>query len=515
MFVMRLHRLGIPLPGSEPRTPTTFVHGVHIMFKLKIEGSSQEIEVGSSQKFQESESLLKSTTPAKRIVYTSTRPTDIKTPYKKMLDNQVEFGSPDKRSKEYIISNCTELIEKHKGKLLVKEEPRVVSEWDDKLLAEHMAKLNQDNEEAVPLFISEISPAKYRGALNILFQLLITIGILIANLINYGTSKLHPYGWRVSLGGAAVPALILFFGSLMIVETPVSLIERGKVEEGLKTLKKIRGVENVDREFEEIFQATELAKSKSSFCSVFKKKSRPQLVCGICIMVLQQFTGINVIMFYAPVLFQTMGFGSDAALLSSVVTGLVNAVSTLIAIFTVDIFGRKALLIEGAFQMIVTQCATGAILKLYLKGTNTMPPHFATIVVGLVCVFVAGFAWSWGPLGWLISSEIFPLETRNAGYFFAVGSNMLCTFIIAQAFLTMLCHMKWGIFYFFAVWLVIAFTFTCAWMPETKGIPIDEMNERVWKKHWYWKKCFKNDKFVREIQTVPVKEAAEEEKTHE
>ncbi|KAK4855645.1 hypothetical protein QYF36_009322 [Acer negundo] len=165
MFVMRLHRLGIPLPGSEPRTPTTFVHGVHIMFKLKIEGSSQEIEVGSSQKFQESESLLKSTTPAKRIVYTSTRPTDIKTPYKKMLDNQVEFGSPDKRSggflnsalialfyvaglagllhqfavsftQEYIISNCTELIEKHKGKLLVKEEPRVVSEWDDKLLAE-------------------------------------------------------------------------------------------------------------------------------------------------------------------------------------------------------------------------------------------------------------------------------------------------------------------------------------------------------------------------------------------
>ncbi|KAK3206471.1 hypothetical protein Dsin_020517 [Dipteronia sinensis] len=369
--------------------------------------------------------------------------------------------------------------------------------------------------QAVPLFISEISPAKYRGALNIVFQLLITVGILIANMINYGTSRLHPYGWRVSLGGAAVPALILFVGSLMIVETPVSLIERGKVEEGLKTLKKIRGVENVDREYEEIFQATELAKSKSSFCSVFKKKSRPQLVCGICIMVLQQFTGINVIMFYAPVLFQTMGFGSDASLLSSVVTGLVNVISTLVAVFTADIFGRKALLIEGAVQMLLTQCATGAILKLFLKGTNTMPPHLATVVVVLVCVFVSGFAWSWGPLGWLISSEIFPLETRNAGYFFAVGSNMLCTFIIAQAFLTMLCHMKWGIFYFFAAWLLIAGTFTAAWVPETKGIPIDEMNERVWKKHWYWKKCYKNDKFVREIQTVPAKAAAEEEKTHE
>ncbi|KAK1589097.1 hypothetical protein Q3G72_030486 [Acer saccharum] len=125
MFVMRLLRPGIPLPGSEPRTPTTFVSvpyseflsrinsnqvhkvevdGVHIMFKLKNEGSSQEIEVGSSQKFQESESLLKSMTPTKRIVYTTTRPTDIKTPYEKMLDNQVEFGSPDKRSGGFLNS---------------------------------------------------------------------------------------------------------------------------------------------------------------------------------------------------------------------------------------------------------------------------------------------------------------------------------------------------------------------------------------------------------------------------
>lgn len=125
MFVMRLLRPGIPLPGSEPRTPTTFVSvpyseflsrinsnqvhkvevdGVHIMFKLKNEGSNQEIEVGSSQKFQESESLLKSMTPTKRIVYTTTRPTDIKTPYEKMLDNQVEFGSPDKRSGGFLNS---------------------------------------------------------------------------------------------------------------------------------------------------------------------------------------------------------------------------------------------------------------------------------------------------------------------------------------------------------------------------------------------------------------------------
>jgi len=179
---------------------------------------------------------------------------------------------------------------------------------------------------------------------------------LCANVINYGTSRMHPRGWRVSLGGAAVPAIILLIGSLIIVETPTSLIERGKKDEGLRTLKKIRGVDNVEKEFEELLHATELAKqAKNSFRNLMKRSSRPQLVCGTIFQVFQQLTGINVIMFYAPVLFQTMGFGGDASLLSAVVTGLVNVVSTLVAIFTVDKFGRKKLLIEGAVQMLIAQ----------------------------------------------------------------------------------------------------------------------------------------------------------------
>lgn len=122
-----------------------------------------------------------------------------------------------------------------------------------------------------------------------------------------------------------------------------------------------------------------------------------------------------------------------------------------------------------------------------------MSDTMAKVVVTLVVIFVAGFAWSWGPICWLISSEIYPLETRNAGYFFAVSMNMLCTFIIAQAFLSMLCHMRWGIFFFFAGWLVISCTFAAVMLPETKGIPIDEMIDRAWKKHWFWKTYFKND----------------------
>lgn len=259
-----------------------------------------------------------------------------------------------------------------------------------------------------------------------------------------------------------------------------------------------------------------------------KRSSRPQLFCGTILQVFQQFTGINVIMFYAPVLFQTMGFGGSASLLSAVVTGLVNVISTLVAIFTVDRFGRRALLLESVVQMLIAQvslkfrptksfslifhfnpyldinlspydvlfimqCTMGGILTVFLKSTNQMPEHYAKIVVFLVCFFVAGFAWSWGPLGWLIPSEIFPLETRNAGFFFAVSMNMFCTFLIAQAFLSMLCRMRSGIFFFFSAWIVAMGLFACFLLPETKGIPIDEMNERAWKRHWFWKRYFSEE----------------------
>lgn len=210
--------------------------------------------------------------------------------------------------------------------------------------------------QAVPLFISEIAPPKYRGALNISFQMLITIGILAANLINYGTSRLIPYGWRISLGGAAVPALFLLFGSFAIVETPTSLVERGKKEKGLESLRRIRGVKDVAKEFDEIVQATEMAKqNKHAYRNLLKRNSRPQVLCAFFIHMFQQMTGINIIMFYAPVLFQTMGFGSDAALLSAVVSGTINVISTIVAVVTVDKFGRKALLLEGSTQMLLAQ----------------------------------------------------------------------------------------------------------------------------------------------------------------
>ncbi|KAJ3681190.1 hypothetical protein LUZ60_015679 [Juncus effusus] len=352
--------------------------------------------------------------------------------------------------------------------------------------------------QAVPLFLSELAPVKWRGGLNIMFQLNVTIGILFANMINYAVSNKHPSGWRIALGIAGVPAIMLCLGSFVITETPTSLIEREKLTEGLAMLKKIRGTENVNAEYEEIVQACEIAKQmKHPFRNLMKRKSRPQLVIAIAMQVFQQFTGINAIMFYAPVLFQTVGFKNDASLVSAAIVGTINVLSTVVSIVLVDKKGRRALLLQACGQMFITQVIVGAILMALLKTTGGLDSHVAIWVVILVCLYVMSFAWSWGPLGWLIPSETFPLETRTAGYAFAVSSNMLFTFLIAQAFLSMMCTMRAGVFFFFAAWIVLMCLFVIFLLPETKNIPIDEMTEKVWKQHWFWKRFMDDEDDIR------------------
>lgn len=141
-----------------------------------------------------------------------------------------------------------------------------------------------------------------------------------------------------------------------------------------------------------------------------------------------------------------------------------------------------------------TQIAVGTLLgvKFGTSGVAHISKSYANLVVFFICVYVAGFAWSWGPLGWLVPSEIFPLEIRSAGQSINVSVNMLFTFLIAQAFLTMLCHMKFGLFYFFAFWVVCMTIFVYFFMPETKNVPIEEV-VLVWRKHWFWSKFISDD----------------------
>lgn len=133
------------------------------------------------------------------------------------------------------------------------------------------------------------------------------------------------------------------------------------------------------------------------------------------------------------------------------------------------------------------QVAIAVILALKFGDNTSLSKADATAIVVLVCFYVSAFAWSWGPLGWLVPSEIFPLETRSAGQSITVSTNMLFTFVIAQAFLTILCHFKYGIFLFFAGWVVIMTLFIYFFLPETKNVPIEEMIY-VWRKHWFWKR---------------------------
>ncbi|KAG5008526.1 hypothetical protein JHK85_027068 [Glycine max] len=339
------------------------------------------------------------------------------------------------------------------------------------------------------LYLSEMAPAKIRGALNIGFQMMITIGILIANLINYGTSK-HENGWRMSLGIGAVPAILLCIGSLCLDETPNSLIERDQHEKAKEMLKKIRGTENVEEEYQDLVDASEAAKMVDHpWKNIVQPKYRPQLIFCIFIPTFQQLTGINVIMFYAPVLLKILGFGNDASLMSAVITGVVNVVATLVSIFTVDKFGRRVLFLEGGAQMLICQVIIGIMigLKFGLNGEGSFSKGEADVLLFFICAYVAAFAWSWGPLGWLVPSETCSLEIRPAGQAINVAMNMLFTFIIAQVFLTMLCHLKFGLFFLFAGCVVIMTLFIALLLPETKNVPIEEMN-RIWKAHWFWTK---------------------------
>ncbi|KAF3784686.1 hypothetical protein EJ110_NYTH29750 [Nymphaea thermarum] len=202
---------------------------------------------------------------------------------------------------------------------------------------------------------------------------------------------------------------------------------------------------------------------------------------AVAIPFFQQLTGINVIMFYAPLLFKTIGFGSNASLVSTVITGGVNVVATLVSIYSVDKYGRRFLFLVGGIKMFICQGSVcvlifflqviiGIILghKFGLSGKGTLSQSEVDLVV---------------PLGWLEPSEIFPLEICSTGQRFNVSVNLLFLIAITQAF---------GLFFFFDGWVLSMTSFIFFLLPEKKNIPIEEMT-LVWRKHWFWKRILLAD----------------------
>jgi sugar porter (SP) family MFS transporter len=202
--------------------------------------------------------------------------------------------------------------------------------------------------QATPLYLSEMAPHSVRGALNIMFQLAVTIGIFSAQMINYGTLNIPDYGWRISLAMGGVPAILLFVGSLILPDTPNSLVARGHTEEGRAVLQRIRGTEDVDAEYEDIAAAVVIAnKVTNPYRNILQRRYLPQLIMSIFLPFFQQFTGINAIMFYAPQMFEAAGQSGSDSLMSTCIVGAVNVFATLVAIALVDRFGRKFLFMAG------------------------------------------------------------------------------------------------------------------------------------------------------------------------
>jgi len=345
--------------------------------------------------------------------------------------------------------------------------------------------------QAVPLYLSEMAPARLRGAFSNGFQLSVGIGALAANVINYGTEKIRGgWGWRVSLALAALPAGLLTLGALFLPETPNSLVQQGRDRRDVaRLLQRIRGAGvDVGDELDDIVAANaDAAAGEGGGLRglLLERRYRPQLVMAVMIPFFQQVTGINAIAFYAPVLLRTIGMGESASLLSAVVTGVVGVASTFASMLAVDRFGRRMLFLAGGAQMLASQVLIGAIMAAELRDSGGVSKAWAGVLILLIAVYVAGFGWSWGPLGWLVPSEIFPLEVRAAGQGVTVAVSFAFTVFVAQAFLSMLCHMRAGIFFFFAAWLAAMTAFVYLLLPETKGVPIEQV-AGVWRAHWFW-----------------------------
>jgi len=290
---------------------------------------------------------------------------------------------------------------------------------------------------AVPLYIAEISPTKSRGTMVSMFQLLITIGILASYLSDSAFAV--PDGdpaftscWRPMFYVGVIPAIILFVGMIFLPETPRWLISKGHEEKCravLETVEEPALVEEVISKMKSDLDADK--KNKVNWTLIFKKWLRVPLIIAIGIMFVQQFTGINTIIYYSPKIFLMSGFAdAQAAVWASVSVGVVNVAFTILSLFLIDRLGRRKLYFIGLSGLVVALIAMGTCFALQA----TLGESIKWVTISLVWVYIAFFAISLGPLGWLIISEVFPLSVRGIGSSIGALSNWLFNGVVAFTF---------------------------------------------------------------------------------
>ncbi len=354
---------------------------------------------------------------------------------------------------------------------------------------------------AVPLYISEISPTRVRGAMVSSFQLMITIGIVASYFSDLAfADESNPFSWRWMFYVGVFPAIILLVGMLFLPETPRFLFAKGKEEEGRRVLEKVEDPALVEAAIKKIKDEIALEQESVGFSELFSKTWRTPLMIAIGIMFVQQFVGINTVIYYAPTLFIIAGFeGARAAIAATVSVGVVNVLATVVAMFMIDKLGRRKLYFIGLVGIMISLTALGIFF--FMK--DSLGENLRFVIVGTVLIYIVFFAISLGPLGWLIISEIFPLKIRGVGMSVGALSNWFFNGIVAFTFL----KLAWlftgdgmeitnkavvdgkevittdpnpaGAFLLYAAIAVLGIIWGLKYIPETKGVSLEEIEE-----HW-------------------------------
>ena len=330
-----------------------------------------------------------------------------------------------------------------------------------------------------PVYIAEIAPAKDRGKLVSYNQLAIVGGFLVVYLVNYfialngDDSWLNELGWRYMFGSELIPVSIFLILLFLVPDTPRSLVFHNKEDEALDVLTKVNG-------------KTEAVKILNDIKNTLKEKTVPILtygygiiIIGILLSVFQQFVGINVVLYYAVDILKDLNLGTQTALLWTILIGVMNFSFTIIAIRKVDSYGRKPLMIIGAIGMSISMFSLGFAFYSEVSG-----------YVALFCmmIYVASFALSWGPVTWVLLSEIFPNNIRNKALAIAVAAQWASNYLVSATFPLMKdsTYLKETFNNGFAYWIyglmsLLAVYFVFKFIPETKGKKLEEM-ESLWEK---------------------------------
>jgi sugar porter (SP) family MFS transporter len=320
---------------------------------------------------------------------------------------------------------------------------------------------------ASPMYIAEVAPAEKRGQMVSINQLTIVIGILLAFFTNYILVNTGENNWRWMLLVMAVPALLFFLLLFTVPRSPRWLLMRGKDEEGLSVLKKITGEVNAVREYEEIRHSLNKKHEKSGLKEIFLSKSRKLLIIGIFLAIFQQITGINTIMYYAPVIFDTLGFSVDSSLFQTLLIGCFNVLFTIIAMLFVDKWGRKPLLLIGSILMSLS-------LGFLAFAVNKNIAGYGVLIC--ILVYIAAYAISLGPVTWVLISEIFPNKYRGIGMSISALFLWASCFVVALLFPVVLSSL--GIantFLLFMAICIVSFVFYLLCIKETKNTKLENI----------------------------------------